>query len=289
MKKGTLPFVIGIILLILSFPPNFLNIREFFYNQLVHKQYEMDKVTVKGTNYFIEDSGNIGIESVGIVVFEGENPYRDVTNHQIQLEGAHLKRVGQEGIFEQTFNFNNQIIIMKDQFPLNKTSDPIHIFPETASFPIEITINNRSFQDTKPITFQPRDFEGGRYNYQLGLLLINNRSTKEESLLIIQRFGKWWSIEESQWKFIWVSKNGETKVETFNNTERKKVPYRTAFINEAMVTPTLLGYKRDAVMYYPTFFHPLLYPWLTTLLGLLLTIFGFIRRFLYSKSLKSID
>lgn len=289
MKKGTLPFIIGIVLLILSFPPNFLSIREFFYNQMVQKQYEVDKITVKGTSYFIEDNGNIGIENVGSVVIEGETPYHDVTNHQIQLEGAHLKRVGEQGIFQQTFNFNNQIIKMKDQFPLNKTSDPIYIFPETASFPIEITVNNRSFQDTKPITFRPRDFEGGRYDNQLGLLLIKNRSIQEESLLIIQRFGKEWSIEESQWKFIWVSKNGQTKVETFNNTERKKVPYRTAFINEAMVTPTWLGYKRDAVMYYPTYFYPLLYPWLTTILGLILTIFGLFRRFLYSKSLKSID
>lgn len=284
MKKGMLPFILGITLLLLSFPPNFSSIRESFYKQSIHKQYEMNKVTYMGTSYFIEDNGNFGIESVGSALVEEENQLRDPIKNEIQLVDAQLNKIGEKGIFEQTFNYNDQIIKIRDQSPLKKPSDPANIFPETALFPIEIIVNDRSFQNTMPTTFHPGDFEDGRYLNELGLLLIKNLSTNKESLLIIQRFGKDWPVEESRWKFLWVSKEGQTKVETFDNTERKAVPYRTAFINEASVTPTWLGYKMDEVTYYPTYLYPFLYPWLTTILGLLLTIFGSIRRFFFTKS-----
>ncbi len=283
MKKGMLSFIIGIILVLLSLPPNFSSIRESFYEQSIRKQYDMKLVTYTGTDYFIEDNNRLGIEKLGRVIIMKGSQLRNPTKSELQLVDADLKRIGEKGRFEQTFNYNNQIIKVRDQFPLYKTSNPVRLFPETASYPLEISVNDRLFQSDKPSNLNPGDFQYTRYD-NLGFLLVENLSTNEESLLIIQRFGNEWKIEESLWKFLWVSKDGQIKVETFNNTERKAAPYRTAFINEAMVTPTWLGYKADGVMYYPTYFYPLLYPWLTTLVGFLLTVYGFIRRFILTKA-----
>jgi hypothetical protein len=284
MKKGMLALIVGIILLILSFPPNFSSIREYYYKQSVHNKYEMKKVIIEGTSYFIEDNGNFGLESVGnTYIMEETGPPRETTESEIQLVDAQLGKIGDKGTFEQTFHYGANIIKIKDQFPLKKSHDPANFFPKTASYPIEIIVNGRSFQNTKPITLHPSDLEADRYSNEFGMLLVKEISTKQESLLMIQRFGKDWSVKESRWKFLWVSKDGQTKVETFDNEQRKDVPYRTAFINEALITPTLLGYKSDDALYYPSIFVPLLYPWVTTLLGLFLTIFGAVRQLLYTK------
>ncbi|WP_043932299.1 hypothetical protein [Bacillus sp. EB01] len=284
MRSGIVAFVIGIGLLVMSFPLIFSAIRETFINKNLHEEYEITPVFFSDIHYFIEDNGDIGIETIGNASILVGNQFR--VPSEIHLADASLEKIDDMGFFEQTFLYHDQMITIRDQFPLGEYSDPLHYFPVSATSPIEVIINGRSFEDSKPIQFRPSEFGGDRYNNGLGLLLVQNKSTSQESLAIIKHFGEdeSWSVKNSHWKILLVSKEGQTKVETFDNRERKAAPYRTAFINEANVAPTWLGYTTDEVAFYTTFMYPLIYPWFTAFLGLLFTVIGGIQRIFFTQS-----
>ncbi|WP_243387987.1 hypothetical protein [Bacillus kexueae] len=285
MKKGSNLLLIGIILFTIPLPRNYITIQQLYYDRMMQQNYHLQNVSHRETHLYIEDKGQFGIENIGFVSLYDPEQSLPTTSENIQLVDAQLKKVGERGIFEQTFSFYDQVIQLKDEFPLKKASDPLDIFPSTSSSTIEIKVNNQLIPSFAPVTFNPWDLSSGRYFGKLGLLLVEDYKSNTESLVVIQGTDEdILNLEKLNWQFVWISSDGQVKVESFNNTERKDFPYRTAFVNEANVTPTRLGYKTEGIMYYPTYFDPFVYPWLTTIISLILILIGLYRLFSKPKS-----
>ncbi|WP_445491251.1 hypothetical protein [Niallia sp. 03133] len=274
MKKGKLPLIIGMILLILSAPVIILMLQDEYYYQTIDKQYMTSNVVFDNSSYFIEDNGDFGIESIGKAYIQtlGEQPDK-TTIPSLKLLDMHMKKIRNIGFFKQSLQYEENIIQLKDTFsvenPLRKQA-----LPEKALSPVHILINNKDFTNHTPVEIRPNNIENERYFSSLGLILVKDKIKNSESLLIIQRFGDEFQTEKNTWRFLWIDNNGQIKKETFDNKERKQQPYRTTFINASFTTPTILGYKSNVSTYYTTYFYPLLYPWCSFLLGSILAIFG---------------
>lgn len=285
MKKGTYVLLIGIILFAISFPSNYISLQQHYYGYLIQQNYYIQDVLLNDTHLYIEDNGQFGIENIGSVSLYDPKQSLPTTSENIQLVDAQLKKVEERGIFEQTFSFHDQVIQLKDEFPLKNASDPLDIFPSTHSSTIEIKVNNQLIPSFAPVTFNPWDLSSGRYFGKLGLLLVEDYKSNTESLVVIQGTDEdIQNLDKLNWQFVWISSDGQVKVESFNNTERKDFLYRTAFVNEANVTPTRLGYKTEGIDFYPTLFYPFLYPWITTIISLILILIGLFQLFSKPKS-----
>jgi hypothetical protein len=106
--------------------------------------------------------------------------------------------------------------------------------------------------------------------------LIKDKVEKGENLLFIQRLGDDFEVKDTQWGFLWISKDGQVKKEIFDNKQRKQQPYRTTFINDSGAAPTMLGYKSNINTYYPVIIPSVMYL-ITLTIGLVLTLFGLYR------------
>ncbi|WHY73716.1 hypothetical protein [Fictibacillus enclensis] len=119
------------------------------------------------------------------------------------------------------------------------------------------------------MTIYPNVFDESRYPY-FALVFVENLMTKKENLVLARANDE----NGKTYRFLWISKNGKIIAETFNNKERTEKLYRTDIINAGSISPITLGYKSNAVEFYPTLFFPFLYPLLSALAGVFLIIIG---------------
>ncbi|SDM50083.1 hypothetical protein SAMN04488137_0439 [Fictibacillus solisalsi] len=272
MKKTNLPFLLGILLFLLSAPPIINFVQEMHYEQKSEELYNFQTIFTPNLEFYVEDNQDFGIESYGPTDQNTMEKGRISLRPGLTLEKVQLIRTGKDkGTFSQEFRYRKNRIEVKDTFPLDLSKDKnlLKIFPETGTSPIEIKINGKDYSNRLPLTIFPNLFDQSRYPY-FALVFVENLKTKKESLVLAQANDK----HGNNYRFLWISENGKVRAETFNNNERTKKLYRTDIINAGNISPITLGYKGNTVEFYPTLFFPFLYPLLSALAGVFLIIIG---------------
>ncbi|MEK4970111.1 hypothetical protein MKX29_21175 [Cytobacillus sp. FSL R7-0696] len=79
--------------------------------------------------------------------------------------------------------------------------------------------------------------------------------------------------EKLKYTLYTLDEDGNFKNKSFNFTERDAL--QTELLNAGVVVPYSIGYYTDAWEGYPTIFFPLIFPFLTLLLGLVLILVFF--------------
>jgi hypothetical protein len=80
----------------------------------------------------------------------------------------------------------------------------------------------------------------------------------------------WVPVEKLQYKLYAIDQGGNVESESFSFNERN--PLQTELMNAGVVTPYALGYYTNDWKAYPSYFFPWSFPFLTLIIGLILTI-----------------
>jgi hypothetical protein len=77
------------------------------------------------------------------------------------------------------------------------------------------------------------------------------------------------STAKKSWHFhiVCSAPTGDLREEWFSFEERSKPLYRTLLVR--YVCPDPVGFKTETLQYWPSLYHPIAYPWLTSILGVL--------------------
>jgi hypothetical protein len=128
-----------------------------------------------------------------------------------------------------------------------------------------------------------------RYHGEIALLTLKDKKNNNTKLIILLKKTRelrkkmpngnivgW--VPEEKWKYALYSidQKGNMESESFSFTERG--PIQTELLNAGNVLPFRIGYYTDAWEWYPTLFFPFSFPFLTLLVGIILTFVYFPKR-----------
>jgi hypothetical protein len=233
MEKVKILFLVSMIIIILSANPMFQWIREPWIDKQIDERYDV-------RHAFVDRDG-----------FE-----RSLEGREITVNGVHIQveeiPTGIKAPLTSWEYYNHKPAgdIVKIQYYMN--GQPI------------------SQPDIMKI---PGDRINIYYNGQLDVLKILDRQTNETSIYIVQNLmTEDLELDQWVWKVISIDSSGKVNEKKMSFKERKHYPLWVKVINCSGVTNGVLGYKSQFVQIYPTIFVPFLYPWFSTLLGILLLI-----------------
>jgi len=136
-----------------------------------------------------------------------------------------------------------------------------------------------------PVDAEARPYfeDSNRYHGYVHLKRLTDRRSGETSIVVAQALGR--PAEASRasegnlrYRVLTISGNGVVKEEVFTYAQRGAPAVRTRLIDG--VVPHPIGYHSDLMQVWPSIFYPVLYPWLSGLVGgvLLLSWFATRRR-----------
>ncbi|WP_316569405.1 hypothetical protein [Neobacillus sp. YIM B06451] len=135
---------------------------------------------------------------------------------------------------------------------------------------LHLLVDGKEVTNPDEIWLSNRD-KGGRYYSWFEVLTVNDR------IAIVQRLTDDDApMDDRAWKIIWIDE--KIKEEKVSYLSRSENPLAVRLINSSGTSRMAMGYQSDILQMYPTLFFPMLYPYVTTLLGILLCIIAFFIR-----------
>lgn len=111
-------------------------------------------------------------------------------------------------------------------------------------------------------------------SFASSLLTVSDRATGKDRVAVVQYLGgdgtAPFERSKMHWRFLWVSDDGNITDETFTYADRCNPPIRSMLVNFA--TPTPIGCKSDLMQVWPSLIYPILYPWSSGALGIILIV-----------------
>ena len=142
--------------------------------------------------------------------------------------------------------------------------------------PIKIEIGGKDFSVSSPIGIRPHYSDIDRYQGFAHLVRARDTSEGASYLVVMQNLGTGGKVPffpNVRWRALWVNESGSVREDVFGYQDRCSPPVRSWLAN--WVSPTLMGCHSDLMQGTPNLLYPLLYPWVSGAVGLLLVlIFG---------------
>lgn len=138
---------------------------------------------------------------------------------------------------------------------------------------LQLLVDGKEISNTDEIWLSNRE-SVSRYYSWLDILKVN------EKIAIVQRLtDDDTAMERRQWKIIWIDEQGNIKEEKIAYQERGDHPLAVRVIGFSGTSLMSMGYKSDILHVYPSIFFPILYPFGTGIVGVLLGVISlFIRK-----------
>jgi len=136
--------------------------------------------------------------------------------------------------------------------------------------PVSISIDGKDYSIPSPIEIHI--YNGTKSYRGIALLNLKDRQTGSERLVVIQRVDGEQFPEDTRYRILFVYPDGAVTEEWFSYTERADPAYRTMLAT--FVHPEPLGFRSQVLHVWPSIFYPIIYPWLSCLVGLILSIIG---------------
>lgn len=154
---------------------------------------------------------------------------------------------------------------------------------------VKITINGKDYTSPWLVEIRPNDHDANRYWMQVMLVKFDDREAHTERLVVLQSFPDFDLHEYNALhpdtltcRALFIDGQGRVMEEVFPFSERNSPLYRTVLAGE--VSPMQLGFYSEALDEWPSVFYPLLYPLVSGVMGLLLTIVSLVKYRRASKS-----
>jgi hypothetical protein len=145
---------------------------------------------------------------------------------------------------------------------------------------VQIMLNGKAIGDPTEMWLSNRE-RGSRYFSWLDVLSVYDDNEGSQSAAIVQRLtDDDTHMDDRQWRIIHIAEDGSWREEHMSYRDREAHHLGVKLVRVSGTSLMAMGYYSDTLHYYPTLFFPLLYPWITTALGvmmLLVAIFMVIR------------
>jgi hypothetical protein len=105
---------------------------------------------------------------------------------------------------------------------------------------------------------------------------LTDLHSNSSRLGVIEWSGRWNKKASWCYRIVWISPQGEITQERFSFSERSWPLYRTMLAR--FVSPTFIGFHSEVLAVWPTAYYPIIYPWITTIVGFVLLVVSFARR-----------
>lgn len=191
---------------------------------------------------------------------------RELLTSQAAYDRYEVKQFSGNDYDYRTAEFRGHHVALSDSLEIKSTSTD-----EYLKAPITVTIDGKDYSIPNPI--EVHVYHGSKsYSGEAALLNLKDRQTNEESLAFIQRVDGQNYPDDSRYRILFVHEDGMITEEWFTYGERASPMYRTVLAKFAHPEP--LGFHSQVMDVWPSVFYPILYPWLTGLIGLILSIIG---------------
>jgi hypothetical protein len=149
---------------------------------------------------------------------------------------------------------------------------------------VRILIDGRDYSSSAEAIVRPYFHDENRYHGFLNLKRVIDRNSGTTKIAVAQALGAPMGVtwpyppngEHLWYRVLLISADGTVEEELFTYAQRGSPPIRARFI--AGVVPHPFGYHSDLMQVWPTLWYPLMYPWLSGLIGAALVIFAIGRR-----------
>lgn len=206
---------------------------------------------------------------IGGFLFTFSAPVLLLMAREYQISSRAYKTYSLEHILRNETVFHGHAVLISDEIlhPPNEHDED----PEVAA-PIHITINGQDYSSPATAMIKPARHGSSRYNGYVSLIIVRDRSSGEERLSVCQRIPGLIFPGDTQFRILFVNPDGKVTEEIFKYAARTFPLYRTMLAR--LVSPIPIGFISNVNCLYPTLFYPFLYPWGTSLIGLILLGIG---------------
>ncbi|XEC92642.1 hypothetical protein AB6A23_14670 [Paenibacillus tarimensis] len=233
-KRTIIVLAVSILFIAISLNPMFLMIKEHWTGTQIMNRYEVDHAYIKDGYPRILDAREIEVEGMRIEILE--------------------KDTGKDA--PETFWDKEEGV------------------PGGAIVTVQIRINGVNIAEPTELWLSNRD-RGSRYFSWLDVLTVKDRTIQENSIAIVQRLtddeGR---MEDRKWRIVSVKYDGTWKDEVLTYKERSENPLGVRMVTVSGTSMMAMGYHSDILQSYPTLFFPLIYPWITSVIGVMLLVIG---------------
>lgn len=178
--------------------------------------------------------------------------------------------------------FRGQKVILSDQFIPKGNYRPSD-FDRTKLGIVNVNINGRDYTSPNLVRIRTEVDDGNRYWMQVMTAELTDKVEKKTRLAILQSYPTidpdniaTYDPNNMKCRILFVDATGQVEEEIFRFVERANPSYRDSLV--VYVAPGSLGFPTQAFQNWPAIFYPLLYPIVTGIIGLTLTIRGFRKR-----------
>ncbi|MFE8697375.1 hypothetical protein ACFYKT_13615 [Cytobacillus sp. FJAT-53684] len=237
MKKRFIFFSIGIILFLLSLPLSTKMGMELIHNQKMKKQYQITNI------------------SQGFPATPSTFKYND---HLVEIKEEEIKDEEYTDPWENKISLGDLAIYI-DKVQIDRLKEhPIRIDEEGL---------NRYYGEIAYLLLEDKNMD----QTQFVLLLKKTKEIQKE--MPNGDIVGWVPEEKLTYAMYVLDEDGNIDRQTFRLTERSAL--QTQLVNAGVVAPTRMGYYTNAWEGYPSLFFPLIFPFLTLLIGFTLMLFCF--------------
>jgi hypothetical protein len=141
---------------------------------------------------------------------------------------------------------------------------------------VQITIDGRDYSHDAPVTIRPGFTDDNRYWGYVHLTKIVDRVQGRPHLVVAQNLGR------SRYRVLRMESDGRVAEDVFSYPERCSPPVRALQIRYVVPHPS--GYCSDLMQVWPSLLYPILFPWTSGALGLVLTTLGLRRAFRHART-----
>lgn len=138
---------------------------------------------------------------------------------------------------------------------------------------IHLLVNDELVSEPSEIWLSNRD-RGSRYFSWIDILTMKDYATGETFIKIVQRLSDDLEMDEREWKIISINAEGEVTEEKISYSRKNNNPLAVKLINFSNTSLMSLGYYSDITQGYPSLIFPIVFPYITSIIGAIGTIFS---------------
>ncbi|MEK3983716.1 hypothetical protein MHB77_10015 [Paenibacillus sp. FSL K6-3166] len=137
---------------------------------------------------------------------------------------------------------------------------------------VQFLLNGQKISTADEIWLSNRE-RGSRYFSWIDILTVKDRKTDEKEISIVQRLtDDSQPMEKRKWKIITISHDGSIEEKVLSYAQRSNNHLGVKLIEFSGTSLMGMGYYSDITKSYPSVFFPLIYPFLTGVVGIFLLI-----------------
>ncbi|WP_339320024.1 hypothetical protein [Paenibacillus sp. FSL R10-2734] len=137
---------------------------------------------------------------------------------------------------------------------------------------IQYLLNGQKVSTSDEIWLSNRD-RGSRYFSWIDILTVKDRKTGEEEISIVQRLtDDSQPMDKRKWKIITILHDGSVEEKVLSYAQRSDNHLGVKLIEFSGTSRMSMGYYSDITKGYPSVFFPLIFPFLTSVVGIFLLI-----------------